>query len=257
MKLGKIGILVFILLAIVACSASAEATPTSSATVGNRPTEQATSTQPVVEGTNEYVGVFIKGGTAKLGRTEAEVEQDYADCVEMAQRTDQPGICDIKEEVFGDQLYRTEIIKDFYIDQTETPDPNGLPFMATYEDAVMICAERGGRLPTASEWEYAARGEEGRLWPWGNEAPTPDLANLDFAGGNKLNDRQSVEAFVSGATPEGVLNMVGNAPEWVQGGFLKGGGAGTFVPFAKPAHLVTITSVGTVRCVNATMGYSE
>jgi formylglycine-generating enzyme required for sulfatase activity len=78
------------------------------------------------------------------------------------------------------------------------------------------CEWKDKRLPTEAEWERAAKGIEGRNYPWGDESPSDQRANF----GNccfiqKGSILSQVDSFDNGKSPEGAYNLGGNVAEWV------------------------------------------
>ena len=97
------------------------------------------------------------------------------------------------------------------------------------EDARAYAAWAGKRLPREWEWQYAAQGTDGRLYPWGNEwdasaVPAPDK-------GRTMRGPDAVSAHPKGASPFGVMDLVGNVWQWTdtfiddhtRAGILRGG----------------------------------
>jgi len=103
----------------------------------------------------------------------------------------------------GDQFVTTEAALDLPV------------LMVTWHGAATYCQWAGGRLPTEAEWEYAARGPEGNIYPWGNDSPTCDLANY----GDCSRVAVRVGSRPAGASWCGALDMAGNVWEWVSDRF--------------------------------------
>ncbi|MBI5234500.1 MAG: SUMF1/EgtB/PvdO family nonheme iron enzyme [Deltaproteobacteria bacterium] len=132
-----------------------------------------------------------------------------------------------KKTVYLDDFYidRTEVTnrayKEFILD-TGTAAPKHWPggtypdnltdhpvVLISWFDAKAYCEWKDARLPSEAEWEKAARGTDGRRFPWGEEF---DLNKVNTIG--RFSGTTTVGMLPDGASPYGALDMAGNAQEW-------------------------------------------
>jgi formylglycine-generating enzyme required for sulfatase activity len=159
--------------------------------------------------------VFVPGGTFKMGRDDGDELERPAHIVEV-----KPFFID-RNEVTNEEYQR-------FITATKrrAPEhwaggkvPNGeikFPVVnVSWEDANAYARWGKKRLPTEAEWEFAARGTDDRLYPWGDEWK-PDYAN---AGQGKKGRLFAAGRYASGASPFGALDMCGNVWEWTASEF--------------------------------------
>jgi formylglycine-generating enzyme required for sulfatase activity len=160
--------------------------------------------------------VFIPGGSFMMGRGRASEENPSGP---PHQVTVAPFFID-KHEVTREQ-YQKFIKATGYRAPSIWANgtfPNGTgqwPVSGvSWEDAQKYAKWAGRRLPTEAEWEFAARGADKRIYPWGNKF-TPDKANV----ARETAQFTRAENYPKGVSPFGVFDMVGNAWEWTDSDF--------------------------------------
>jgi serine/threonine-protein kinase len=152
----------------------------------------------------------IEGGSFTMGRDDGEANERPSHRVTVA-----PFLID-KFEVTCEEYQR-------FVDDKHRRAPQGwknkhfpqgaerLPVTGvSFSDAQAYASWASKRLPTEEEWEFAARGTDDRLYPWGNEWRA-GAANLSGGGASRLAE---VGAYSNGCTPAGVCDLIGNAWEW-------------------------------------------
>ncbi len=186
--------------------------------------------------------VRIPGGSFLMGSSPAEVDLAFAMCMGEMNHAHCDRVLMFQGEapphevtLSAFDLDRTEVTVDAYarcvaVGKCEPPgfaagDPrfDNPVFPVTsvrWEDATAYCSFAGGRLPTEAEWEFAARGPHGRLFPWGMEY-NPHLANHGAFAMDPTDATDGylglapVGSFPDGATPLGIMDLAGNAAEFV------------------------------------------
>ena len=213
---------------------------------------EATATAVVALRSPAPARVFVAGGTFQMGSTQKEVQA----AARMCELEWNPVLCALVEENFQVEVPSHMVtVSPFWLDRTEVTveaygrcasigacTPAGFPPFdprydrpelpvthVTWAEAKDYCAFAKGRLPTEAEWELAARGESradgtttARMFPWGN-VYNPHVCNHGSAATGDPTDATDgyvglapAGALRDGATPLGLLDMAGNAAEWVE-----------------------------------------
>ena len=216
---------------------SPTSTPLPTPTRTPRPTPRPTATpmpSHIVNSADGAVWVYIPAGTFIMGLTSQQVALLRSHCnssgCQELYRASSPAH---KVSLDAFWIYQTEVSNGMYArcvaagactpplrysgesrrDYYGNPNYDNYPVTwVSWGQARDYCRWAGGRLPTSAEWEYAARGKDGRLFPWGNTFPSPSLANVN----EFYNAFLPVDALPAGRSPFGLFNMTGNVWEWVQ-----------------------------------------
>jgi gamma-glutamyl hercynylcysteine S-oxide synthase len=89
----------------------------------------------------------------------------------------------------------------------------------TWHEAKNVCASKAKRLPTEAQWEKAARGTQGTLFPWGDAPPDHQRAMFGQHHVHEIPILAAVDSHPAGESPYGLHHMAGNVAEWVEDWF--------------------------------------
>jgi formylglycine-generating enzyme required for sulfatase activity len=200
--------------------------PTRSSTGTPTQTEQASL--PTVAPTQEFVNlrvssmdgmpqVYIPAGTFHMGGYDVRAAPDefpahdvtldayWMDQLEVTNAMYQ--LCVGAEVCTPPQSFESQRRTDYY----NNPEFRDYPVVyVTWGQAKAYCEWADRRLPTEAEWERAARGDDMRTFPWGEDKPDYSFANFNFI----VKDTSRVGSYPLGASPFGMLDMAGNVAEW-------------------------------------------
>ena len=169
--------------------------------------------EPIIEDSDGSVMVLVEGGPFPMGPNRREV---FVDAFHI-------GRVPVTNRQFETFLRVTGYVPDdeeserFLLHWRGRQCPSAIAehpvVFVSWPDARAYCAWAGRRLPTEAEWEKAARGEEGRKYPWGRDEPRSEHANFGRPKGGRT---MPVGSHPAGASPYGVLDLAGNVWEWCE-----------------------------------------
>lgn len=136
-----------------------------------------------------------------------------AGCFMIGSSQNYPGEIPIHEVCFEEPFWIDvyEVTNAQYGSEGQFPGDNHPRESVSWFDSLDHCESRGARLPTEAEWEYAERGPDSLLYPWGDEFISENLVFADNSGGFSF----SVGSRIGGVSWAGAYDMRGNVAEWV------------------------------------------
>ncbi len=166
--------------------------------------------------TDGMVMVYVPGGTFQMGSTAGEDDEQPAHAVTLdsfwIDRTEVTNVqyarCDADGPCWSPSSSYSQTRDSYYGDSQFNDYP---VIWVSWHEADTYCGWVGGRLPSEAEWEYAARGPDDRVYPWGNVWPNDTLVNYN----SNVGDTTQVGSYPGGSSWVSAMDMAGNVNEWV------------------------------------------
>ena len=157
--------------------------------------------------------VLVPAGNFRAGDPDPEAPNPLRSVYLDAYFIDETEVTNAQFKAFCDATARPAPDPPPWSESYFTAQPDHPVVNVSFEDAQAYAAWAGKRLPTEEEWEKAARGDDGRLYPWGMTPPSAQQANTQ-GGADRFEETGPADAFAAGAGPHGALNLIGNVWEW-------------------------------------------
>jgi formylglycine-generating enzyme required for sulfatase activity len=155
--------------------------------------------------------VFIPAGTFTMGDTHGDGNKDEKPTHPVSVAAFWLDKTEVTTAQFARFVQAGNIVRENWQDRSISRDQHPVVWITWYS-AVAYCKWMRKRLPAEAEWEYAARGTDGRKYPWGNQ--WDENRAVAFVDNRGPHFTATVGSYPSGASPFGILDLVGNVMEW-------------------------------------------
>ena len=226
MKKFETSILISLCLSLLGGACNADLIQGNEQAVGESPASTATPELTVgsskISAKDGMLMLYVPAGEFEMGYSEGKEDEKpvhtvYLDAfwIDQTEITNRMYLKCVEEGVCNQPVQgaHTALRVDSSTHEVYYGNPEFYDYPVIYVNHIqadIYCRWAGRRLPTEAEWEKAARGTDGRLYPWGNEPPNETLLNYDGI----IGDTTKVGSYPAGASPYGALDMAGNLWEW-------------------------------------------
>ena len=227
LAMGVIGVVVVgVIVAKVGAGAGAGASASASASAGASAAEQAVHVMPfLADMVRVPPGMFVMGSDhdGKGEKPPHHVVVTHAFYIDRTEvRADAYATCVAEGACSLNKVHAGDLVESIFGCNTDKERPKHPANCIDRAQAEKYCAFVKKRLPTEAEWEYAARGNDEREFPWGSTMPTrcsqAILTGMSGACGERKGTWE-VATTADGKSPFGALDMAGNVWEWVADGW--------------------------------------